>query len=130
MGLVLVIGCSKKTVPAASQTTSPEKKEAPKNEVKTEQAKTDAQIQADIEGKRKEEARQAETSPATSQKPSDDVSGRTVYAAKCSKCHGLKEVSAYTYNQWESILKTMVPRAKLSSDEESQVLAFIRANAK
>lgn len=63
-------------------------------------------------------------------KPSDVEMGRSIYTVKCSNCHAAKNVKNYTFNKWESILKTMVPNAKLSSEEESYLVAYIRANAK
>ncbi len=56
--------------------------------------------------------------------------GKSLYATKCSKCHALKNVGDYSYGQWEPILKKMIPRANLSEDEKSQILEFIKGNAK
>ncbi len=63
-------------------------------------------------------------------KPSEEESGKNVYSTKCGTCHALKNTGNYTFNQWEVILKKMVPNAKLSADEESQVVAYIKGNSK
>ena len=56
--------------------------------------------------------------------------GKAVYTTKCSKCHGAKEVTAYTATRWEGILKNMIPKAKLNEAESEQVTAYVMANAK
>src|SRR5262245_24535984 len=38
-------------------------------------------------------------SPITPEKPSDEVSGKTVYTTKCARCHAAKAVNAYTFSQ-------------------------------
>jgi cytochrome c5 len=70
------------------------------------------------------------TKPATGEKPSETEMGKVIYNTRCNKCHGSKNVGNYTMAKWESILKTMVPNAKLSGEEESLLIAYIRANAK
>lgn len=131
MVTAIAVACSKKTAPAgttgATGSTTPGKDVAQPVTV----TKTDAQNQADLEAKQKEEARQAEAMKASvAQKPSDEEAGQKLYNSKCTKCHGAKNISAYTVNQWESILKSMVPKAKLSADEETAVTNYIRAHAK
>jgi mono/diheme cytochrome c family protein len=56
--------------------------------------------------------------------------GHTVYNAKCGRCHGLKEVGNYTASQWDPILESMAPKARLSSEETENVRAYVKANAK
>lgn len=56
--------------------------------------------------------------------------GHTVYTNRCGRCHGLKEVSAYTTTQWDGILKSMIPKAKLDETQAAQVTAYVMANAK
>lgn len=62
--------------------------------------------------------------------PSESESGKSLYSSKCSRCHALKNVGDYTYGQWEPILKKMIPRANLNEDEKTQLLEFIKGNAK
>ena len=68
--------------------------------------------------------------PKGPEKPSELEMGRSVYTSNCTKCHAAKNVKNYTFARWESILKTMVPNAKLTTEEESYLVAYIRANAK
>jgi len=136
-GALIVSACNKKSVPSTSGTSgsssstssTSSKEESKSTSVVT--TKTDAQNQADLEAKRKEEQRQAEQAKAAApEKPSDEVSGQNIYTTKCAKCHGAKPVGNWTFNQWEGILKSMVPKAKLNADEESQLIAYIKAHAK
>ncbi|MBS1653407.1 MAG: hypothetical protein JSU05_01070 [Bacteroidetes bacterium] len=75
----------------------------------------------------------APTAPVTEVKPEDAAlisQGKSVYEAKCGKCHALKVVDVYTAQRWEGILKMMIPKAKLTEDEAAQVTAYVNANAK
>jgi hypothetical protein len=56
--------------------------------------------------------------------------GKNVYEAKCGKCHDLKNVKAYSTQNWVGILEFMAPKAKLSEIETRQVAAYVKANAK
>ena len=114
--MLLVVACAKKTVPTGTTQPDGSQKalEPNKPDVKPEVTTT----------------MPVQTMPTAPNKPSDEETGSSVYLSKCTKCHAAKTVSAYTFTQWETILKKMVPNAKLSNDEESQVVAYIRANAK
>jgi len=69
----------------------------------------------------------AETKTPTSESAS---AGQTVYTSRCGRCHGLKKTENYTAQQWDNILKSMIPKAKLNDDEAKQVTAYVMANAK
>ncbi|HVZ57789.1 MAG TPA: hypothetical protein VG870_14115 [Chitinophagaceae bacterium] len=56
--------------------------------------------------------------------------GKTVLSTKCTKCHGLKNPGDFTAQRWDGILKSMIPKAKLTDDEAKQVTAYVLANAK
>jgi cytochrome c5 len=56
--------------------------------------------------------------------------GQTVYTNRCGRCHGLKKTENYTAQQWDNILKGMIPKAKLNEEEARQVTAYVMANAK
>lgn len=118
--------CAKKAIPSAIVKSSDKTEESKPADTKTDIAKTNSDIQAKAEI----EKAQAAIPDKAGQKPSEEESGRMVYATKCTRCHAAKNVSSYTFGQWESILKKMVPNAKLSNDEESQVVAYIKANSK
>jgi cytochrome c5 len=84
----------------------------------------------------------SQTTPAISAPASTEVAaagaehaalveqGKGIYTTKCSKCHGTKDVTAYTTTRWESILKNMIPKAKLDSIQSQQVTAYVMDNAK
>ena len=56
--------------------------------------------------------------------------GKTVYTNRCGRCHGLKDVTAYTTTRWDGILKNMIPKAKLNETEAQQVTAYVLEHAK
>jgi mono/diheme cytochrome c family protein len=56
--------------------------------------------------------------------------GKTVFVSKCVGCHALKNPGDYTMNQMNIILKTEIPKAKLSSKEADEVTAYLLANSK
>jgi mono/diheme cytochrome c family protein len=68
--------------------------------------------------------------PAEDQHAIAIAAGRSIYNTKCTKCHGDKGVSNYTAANWEGILKSMAPNAKLTQTETAQVTAYVKANAK
>ena len=55
---------------------------------------------------------------------------KSIYENNCAKCHKLKEPSSRTPEEWNNILKKMIPKAKLSYEEGSQVRAYLVANSK
>lgn len=58
--------------------------------------------------------------------------GHAVYLdkTKCARCHGPKDVTAYTQERWTGILRNMIPKAKLDETQSAQVTAYVMANAK
>jgi len=80
----------------------------------------------------------ATTPPATTvQAPAPDPalaalveSGKAVYTTRCGRCHELKPVEAYTTTQWDGILKSMIPKAKLDEKQSAEVTAYVKAYAK
>lgn len=71
---------------------------------------------------------QAETTTAT--EASLALQGKTVYTSRCGRCHGLKATDKYTVSQWDNILKSMIPKARLNTEEADQVTTYVHANAK
>ena len=118
----ILVACNKKAVP----TTNPDGTTGKTEAVKTEPAKTAEQNKADAEAKQKIEAATRSLDTA----PTEMDNGKNVYTTKCTSCHAMKNTGDYTFSQWQGILRSMVPKAKLSGDEEKQVTAYIRANAK
>jgi hypothetical protein len=120
----LIIACSKKSVPGSDQHTS-----FPKTEIKTGENKNTNAVESST----------TPVSPvANTQSKSSDENvdmnlidqGKMVFSTKCTRCHAMKNPGDFTASRWDNILKQMVPRAKLTSDEEKQVTAFVKANAK
>jgi hypothetical protein len=73
------------------------------------------------------------STPSTTVVATDEATislGKTVFEAKCGRCHGLKDVTAYTEQRWDGILRTMAPRARLTETETQQVASYVKANAK
>ena len=58
------------------------------------------------------------------------VEGDKTYNAKCGKCHDLKKTTEYTANEWKPIMNSMAVKAKLSTDEKSNVLAYVMNGSK
>ncbi|HWI90853.1 MAG TPA: cytochrome c [Flavisolibacter sp.] len=56
--------------------------------------------------------------------------GQTIYTNRCGRCHGLKKTENYTTQQWNNILKSMIPKAKLNDDEAKQVTSYVMEHAK
>ena len=67
-------------------------------------------------------------SPVANVKP-DLVIGQRVFTNKCGKCHDLPDPAKYTAERWDGILRTMIPRAGISREQEVHVTAYIKANA-
>lgn len=55
--------------------------------------------------------------------------GKTIFNNRCARCHGLPELNKYNAEKWESILTTMIPRARLDKVQEVHVKAYVLANA-
>ena len=60
----------------------------------------------------------------------DLSAGQVIYETNCVKCHKAKPVENYTPEKWTTILKAMVPKAKLDSVQAMQVTAYVNKNAK
>ena len=74
----------------------------------------------------------SKTAPATdaAKASSPEILGQSTYNAKCGRCHGLKVTTDYTSDRWVSIMQVMAPKAHLDDTEKSNVLAYVKANAK
>ena len=59
----------------------------------------------------------------------DLAEGKILFTNRCGRCHGLPETAAHTTEDWENILATMIPKAKLSKEQAVHVRAYVLANA-
>ncbi len=58
----------------------------------------------------------------------DEAAGKIIFTNRCGRCHGLPEPVQFTAQQWDGILATMIPRARLDKEMEIHVTAYIKAN--
>jgi cytochrome c5 len=74
----------------------------------------------------------SKTAPGTdsARSASPEMLGQSTYNAKCGRCHGLKVTTDYTADRWVSIMQVMATKARLDDTEKSNVLAYVKANAK
>lgn len=56
--------------------------------------------------------------------------GQPIFEQRCNKCHKQHEANEFTAEQWEKIIAKMAPKAKLTEEETSWILAYATANAK
>lgn len=70
------------------------------------------------------------TSQSASSEETTIAAGKVLYESRCSRCHGLPEVDKWSATQWEPIMESMAPKAKLTDVEKQQVTAYVNANAK
>ena len=106
LGLIAcAVSCSKKTVSSKS----------------TPQPQTQADTKKEV--------------PADAPKINDNnteviAAGRKIYITKCAKCHEAKPVENWNTTSWNNILKSMIPKARLTEEESKQVTAYVMVNAK
>jgi trimethylamine-N-oxide reductase (cytochrome c) len=55
--------------------------------------------------------------------------GEKIFYERCTVCHGPREVSHFTKNQWKGITPSMFPRAGLDDNEAELVMEFLMKNA-
>lgn len=96
--IVFIAACQKKSVPVISARKSPPPK-----------------IQGSV------------YAPAGTVQP-DTVQGKTVFMARCNRCHGLPSPETYSAKQWENILLLMIPRAGIGNENAVHVKAYVLAN--
>lgn len=59
----------------------------------------------------------------------DASEGEKIFYERCTVCHGPREVSHFTQNQWKGITPSMFPRAGLDENEAALVMEFLMENA-
>lgn len=80
----------------------------------------------------KEEPKKTEPAPAkpnVGQKPNNTPSkaqqGQQIFAGNCGKCHKLYKKEDFTSDRWTKIVDKMAPKAKLTEEQKSLVLAYL-----
>ena len=59
----------------------------------------------------------------------DTIAGKSIFIARCGRCHDLPEPAQYTAKRWDGILSYMIPRARLNDEQGVHVTAYLKANA-
>lgn len=54
--------------------------------------------------------------------------GWAIYQAKCASCHELPAPDSHDLSSWLRIMNSMAEKAKLSADEEKEVMGFLTKN--
>ena len=69
--------------------------------------------------------------PAAPEKPalSHSISGATLYAINCSRCHQERYPTEFNLAQWQTIMIHMRVRANLPADQAREVLKYLQENA-
>lgn len=67
---------------------------------------------------------------STPELPTESKTSIVEFITKCGRCHSLKAPANYTSNQWRPIMNEMAGKAKLTTDEKANVLAYVINNAR
>ena len=59
----------------------------------------------------------------------DMAPGEKIFFERCTVCHGPREVTHFTQQQWKGITPSMFPRAGLDDDEAALVMDYLMKNA-
>lgn len=84
-------------------------------------------ILASCAQKTAEPVTKVETKPATAE---EIAQGKTLYAQHCIKCHKLFEPSEFSAKQWMHEVPPMAKKAKIDTQKENLILAYVLAGAK
>ena len=68
--------------------------------------------------------------PVVENSPEAIAAGKIIFETRCNRCHDLKDTKGYAADRWTTILKTMIPRARLNEEQAKQVTSYVMANAK
>lgn len=53
------------------------------------------------------------------------VKGRQLYVDNCGQCHGLHKPSEFDEAGWNKVMDKMQPKAKISNDQRSLIMAYL-----
>ena len=60
----------------------------------------------------------------------DAARGKAIFTNRCVRCHDLPDPTQYTFERWEGILRSMIPKARLNDEQSVHLTAYIREQAK
>src|SRR5262245_49043344 len=60
----------------------------------------------------------------------DASRGKVIFMNRCARCHDLPSPAQYSFERWEAILKSMIPRARLNEEQGIHVTAYVKENSK
>jgi hypothetical protein len=59
----------------------------------------------------------------------DTSLGKTIFQARCTRCHDLPSADQYTASRWEGILASMMPKARLNQEQQVHITAYLKTHA-
>jgi hypothetical protein len=59
----------------------------------------------------------------------DTVAGKTLFATRCNRCHGIPDIQLYSSKRWDIILAAMIPKARLSKEQGAHLTAYVKVNS-
>ncbi len=128
-GTALIVSCGKKMMPGSDvnnpSRTPGDKTSGPGTQTAATNSNNSSNTTPSFNN-----SKQTITPPLESPRSVSADKGKTVYVTKCGGCHALKNPGDYTLDQIYTILKTEIPKARLSSREAEEVTAYLVANAK
>lgn len=133
---ILIWGCAKKMAPVKSETPSSNTgSNMPSNNNVSNTSPSNAGATATtstpvITGNTGETG--TKTAALGTMSPQDMAirDGQNTYNMKCNKCHQLYVTTNFTEVRWVQVMQVMARNANLNETEKSNVLAYVRANAK
>ena len=57
-------------------------------------------------------------------------SGVTIWSQTCGNCHVIQPANRYTVDQWETMMQNMQLHARLTDDETTAIMSFLKGGAK
>jgi len=72
----------------------------------------------------------ANTKPKTATATTAAMNGEAIFEQRCKRCHALPQPGKFTVAEWDNILISMVPKARLDKDAEAKLRTYIKAHAK
>jgi hypothetical protein len=72
-----------------------------------------------------------QAAPGAPEKPgeSSSLSGATLYAINCSRCHQERYPTEFTSANWKTIMMHMRVRANLPAQQAAEILKYLQENA-